>query len=243
MPLFSLLLFSCTNAPIAEPAAQLWQGWVYDDIPSDNTPGLEQGAISMSSLTGETVFEGEQRDENRLGMWSFEVEPDLEVSIRIEGTEHYPTIWRARTPYTEGYWYSGAIFGVKMATFDAFLESLAELTDDPVSDDGGVHLYGEALPLTLNDVEAWTGARITVYDGEGQIHEATTLILDEETGGLILPGPEPAPIAAFTATNLAPGPIALVIDASDGRSTVVEYQAEDGDLLSAFAFTLPLENR
>ena len=180
MPLFSLLFFSCTTTPVAEPTAQLWQGWVYDDIPSDNTLGLEQGSISMTTLENEVVFDGEQRDENRLGMWSFEVDPDVEVSIRVEGAEHYPTIWRARTPYTEAYWYSGAFFGIKSTTFDAFLDSLAELTDETdesVEDETeenktGVHLYGEALPLTTNDLEAWTDARITVYDGDGHIHEA-----------------------------------------------------------------------
>jgi hypothetical protein len=31
----------------------------------------------------------------------------------------------------------------------------------------------------------------------------------------------------------------LVIDGSDGRSVVMDYNAEAGDLLSAFAFTLP----
>ena len=253
MPLFSLLFLSCTSSPVTEPSAQLWQGWVYDDIPTDNTLGLEQGAIRMTTLEDEIVFEGEQRDENRLGMWSFEVDPGVEVSIRVEGAEHYPTIWRTRTPYTEAYWYSGAFFGIKSATFDAFIDSLAELTGDE-SDandaneietdegDSGVHLYGEPLPLTANDVEAWKDAKITVYDGEGRIHAAVTLVLDEETGGLTLPGSEPAPVAAFVATDLAAGPIALVVDASDGRSAVVEYDAQPGDLLSAFAFTLPLES-
>ena len=243
MSFFSFLLFACTNAPIDEPPGQLWQGWVYDDIPTDNTQGLEQGALTMTSLADETVFEGEQRDEGRLGMWSVQVEPNVEVSIRIEGREHYPTIWRARTPYAEGYWYAGAMFGVKAETFDVFLDSLDELTGTPTGTREGVQLYGEALPLTVNDLEAWTDARITVYDGAGQVHEAITLVLDEKSGGLALPGVEPAPIVAFAATNLAPGPIALIIDASDGRSTVVEYDTIEGDLVSAFAFTLPLENQ
>ena len=30
-----------------------------------------------------------------------------------------------------------------------------------------------------------------------------------------------------------------VVDASDGRHVVMDYNAEAGDLLSAFAFTLP----
>ena len=35
-----------------------------------------------------------------------------------------------------------------------------------------VCMYGEALPLTLNDVEAWTDDG-SPSDGKGQIHEAT----------------------------------------------------------------------
>jgi len=239
---FSLLLISCASAPVQEPSAQFWQGWVYDDIPAENTPGLEIGSITMTAADGVEVSTGEQRDEARLGLWTFEVEPNIDVSIRVEGPEHYPTIWRAHTPSTNGFWYSGAIFGVKTATFDAFLESLSELTEQELGQSEGAHLYGEPLPLTMKDLDAWTDASITVYDGAGQVHDAITLVLDEETGGLMLPGPEPEPIAAFVATDLAPGAIALVIDSADGRSSVVEYQAEAGDLLSAFAFTLPLES-
>ena len=238
---FSLLLFSCASAPTTDPAPMTWQGWVYDDIPAENTPGLEIGNISMTNLESGVVIEAEQRDDQRLGLWTFEVEGNADVSIRIEGPEQFPTVWKARTPNATGFWYAGAIFGVKTATFEAFLESLAELTQQEIGQTDAVQLYGEPLPLTTNDLDAWTDAQITVYDGAGQVHEAITLILDEETGGLMLSGTEPQPIAAFTATDLAPGNIALVIDASDGRSTVVEYEAEAGDLLSAFAFTLPLE--
>ena len=241
----SLLLFSCISAPIAPSDATTWQGWVYGDIPAENTPALEVGSLTLSDLSGENIIEGEQRDEQRLGYWTFEIDPDQEVSIRIAGPEHYPTIWRGRTPSTNGFWYSGAIFGVATATFDAFLADLSLLleAEAPLEAHEGVNLYGEPLPLSQADLDAWTDATIRIYDGEGAIHEAISLVLDEETGGLALPGPEPAPTVAFVATDLAPGPIALVIDASDGRSMVVEYLAEAGDLLSAVAFTLPLEQR
>ncbi len=150
---------------------------------------------------------------------------------------------RGRTPNTDSYWYAGALFGITTATFDAFVESLATLMDKPLEATEGVSLYGEPLPLDARDLEAWTDATITIYDGEGTVHNATALILDEESGGLTLPGAEPAPIAAFVALDLAPGNIALIIDASDGRSSVTEYRAQAGDVLSAFAYTLPLENQ
>ena len=239
----SLLIFACTSEPIPVADVTTWQGWVYADIPGDDTPGLEVGAITITDLNGENETSGAQLDDGRLAYWTIEVEPNTEVSIRIEGPEHYPTIWRGRTPSTNGYWYSGAMFAVATATFDGFLESLSTLMNVPLMETDGVSLYGEPLPLTLADVDAWTDASITVYDSEGNIHPAITLIRGEETGGLALPGSSPAPIAAFVATDLAPGNIALVIDASDGRSMVMEYHAQAGDLLSAFAFTLPPEQQ
>jgi hypothetical protein len=237
----SLLLLACSSEPISQPDVTTWEGWVYADIPGDDTPGLEEGTITMSDLNGEATTRGEQLDDGRPAYWTLEVPPDQEVSIRIEGPEHYPTVWRGRTPGSDGYWYSGAIFAVATVTFDGFLESLSTLMDAPIGEGEGVSLYGEPLPLTPADLDAWTDATITIYDGDGNIHPAITLVQDELTGGLMLPGPEPAPIAAFVATDLAPGDIALVIDASDGRSTVMEYRSQAGDLLSAFAFTLPLE--
>ena len=240
---FSLLLLGCVNAPSTTSEATYWQGWVFADIPTDDTPGLEVGSLTMSDLDGETTNEGQQLDPDRLGYWTFEIQTDTEVSIRIEGPEHYPTVWRGHTPNADSYWYAGALFGITTATFDAFIESLATLMDAPLSATEGVSLYGEPLPLSQADLEAWTDATITIYDGEGTVHEAITLVVDEESGGMTLPGPEPAPIAAFVALDLAPGDIALVIDASDGRSTVTEYTAQAGDLLSAFAFTLPLEKQ
>ena len=95
---FSLLLFSCAPAPVQEPSPQVWQGWVYGDIPAESTPGLEAGTITMASTDGVEIYTGEQRDEARLGMWTFEVEPNIDVAIRVEGPEHYPTIWRTHTP-------------------------------------------------------------------------------------------------------------------------------------------------
>jgi hypothetical protein len=238
---FSVLLFACLSEPAPAPEVTTWQGWVYADIPGDNTPGLEVGAMTMSDLSGDVSIPGEQLDDGRPAYWTFEVEPDTEVSIRVEGPEHYPTVWRGRTPSTNGYWYSGAMFAVATETFDGFLESLSTLMDVPLGESVGVSLYGEPLALSSADLEAWTDATITIYDGDGNIHPAITLIRDEVTGGLALPGAEPAPIAAFVATDLAPGDIALVVDASDGRSTAIEYRSQEGDLLSAFAFTLPLE--
>ena len=240
---FAFLFSACTTAPVTNTAPLVWQGWVYEDIPTDETLGLEEGSMTMTPLDGSEPIEGEQPDPNRLGYWSFAMEADTEVQIRVEGTEHISTVWRARTPHANAYWYSGSLFAVRTTTFSLFLDGLSELTGEEMDEgnDAAVMLYGEPLPLSEADEAAWTDAKIRVYDSEGGIHEATVLFLDEETGGLLLESPEPAPVAAFVATGIAPGPVSLVVDASDGRSTAVEYVAEAGDLVSAFAFTLPWE--
>ena len=238
---FAFFIFACTTESVTDPSPLVWQGWVYEDIPTEETLGLEQGTMVMTPMNGGTPIEGEQTDPNRLGNWSFSIEPNQEVQIRVDGPEHIPTVWRARTPHANAYWYSGSLFAVRSDTFELFLDGLAELTGDDQTEDHEetVMLYGEPLPLTESDLDAWTDAQIWVYDSEGGVHQATTLVLDEETGGLMLRAPEPAPIAAFVATGIAPGAVSLVVDASDGRSTAVEYRAEAGELVSAFAFTLP----
>ena len=118
---FSLLLISCTTAPVSDSSPLYWQGWVYEDIPSDETLGLEEGSLTMTSLEDGTVIEGEQGDTSRLGYWTFEIEADTEVQIRIDGPEHYSTVWRTRTPHKNAFWYSGSIFAVRTSTFDLFL--------------------------------------------------------------------------------------------------------------------------
>ena len=117
-------------------------------------------------------------------------------------------------------------------------DALAEMTGEPLSTAEGASLYGEPLPLSDDDLEAWTGASVVVYDADGGVHPAITLSTTED-GLLTLSDETTGPISAFTVTGLPPGPLRLVIDASDGRHVVTDYNAEAGELLSAFAFTLP----
>jgi hypothetical protein len=69
-----------------------------------------------------------------------------------------------------------------------------------------------------------------------------------ETGAMGLPalasgpvGPNQVqgPIVLFIAHDLEAGPIRLIVEASDGRTVVADWFAEDGDVLSAFHLTLP----
>jgi len=199
-------------------------------------------------MNGEVLTEGTQPDPDQLARWSIltgeiiEGRADMffegEIEVRISGPEHLTTVWRTQAPSAQAYWYAGSIFAVKQLTMDTFWQGLSELEGEALGLSEGAHLYGEPLPLSEADLLAWTDATISVYDGAGQIHPAITLSVDE--AGLLAPSDTvDGPIAAFAATDLAPGPVRLVVDSSDGRSVVMDYNAEAGDLLSAFAFTLP----
>ena len=215
-----------------------WQGWVYADIPLDDTLGLEAGTITVEDQDGGEIVDGVQVDSNRPSMWTVEVPKNTEVTIRIDGPDLYPTVWRTTTPNAPAFWYAGSLFAVHPSTIQPLWDSLAELFEQPFAETDGAHLYGEPLLLWADDESAWTDAAITVYDGDGAVHPAVRFS-STETGELVLSTPDTGPITAFTATDLAPGPIRLVVDASDGRSVVMDYNAQPGDLLSAFAFTLP----
>jgi hypothetical protein len=240
MMLTYLLLVACVQEQTADPPDWTWEGWVYDDIPTDETPGLLEGAIEVRDMDGTALTEGYQANDEQLARWSIDLEDDVvgEIEVRISGPEHMTTVWRTQAPATQAYWYAGSLFAAKQLTMDTFWQGLSEMEGEGLGLSDGAHLYGEPLPLSEADTLSWTGATIAVYDSADQVHPAITLALDED--GLLAPSDTvDGPIAAFAVSDLAPGPVRLVIDGSDGRSVVMDYNAEAGDLLSAFAFTLP----
>lgn len=235
-----LLLTACLPTPTesVDEGPYIWQGWVYGDLPGQDAPGLETGTVRVWSLEGEFIAEGAQNDPDRLALWTLDIDAVQDVEVRISGPEQVTTVWRTTTPSAQSYWYAGTLFAPSSESMTAFWADLSELTEADLDVDGGVNLLGESLLIWPEDEAGWSGATITVYDGAGRVHPALTLGLDE--GGLLVPSAlVEGPIVSFAATGLAPGPIRLVIDATDGRSTVVDYNAGPGELLSAFSLTLP----
>ena len=239
--MLSILTFAaCLPAPTESVAdtSYIWQGWIYGDLPSQDAPGLETGTVRVWDLEGEFIAEGSQNDVDRLALWTIEIDGVEEVEVRVSGPEQVTTVWRTTTPSTQTYWYAGTLFAPASTSMDTFWADLSELTQVDLATDSGVNLLGEALLVWPEDEAGWTDATITVYDGDGRVHHALTLGVDED--GLLVPSETiDGPIVSFAATGLAPGPIRLVIDSSDGRSAVVDYNAGPGELLSAFSFTLP----
>ena len=238
--MFTIFMFlSCTTQiPANGDGEYNWGGFVYSDIPSDVAEGLTTGDIEVRNSDNETMTFGLQADPQNPGNWQLPIERSEAVSIRISGPEQLTTVWRANTPPANAFWFSGTFFAVKAETIVPLWDSLSGLIDTTGIETDRVHLYGESLSLNEADLAAWTKADITIYDGDGAMHNAVTLSTTDD--GFMQPsGDGTGPITAFTAINLAPGEIRLVIDASDGRTMVMDYFAEPGDLLSAFAFTLP----
>ena len=236
---FALMLIACTALTLEEQSdTYTWSGFVYADIPADTVPGLTAGAIEVRDANNEQIALGEQPNAEDPATWRITLRQPEPVSIRISGPQQLTTVWRTQSPPATSYWFSGAFFAVQPTTLVPLWDALAELTGEPFAVTDGAHLYGEPLALSDEDVEAWTGANITVYDGDGVVHPVVALSTTED-GFTEIAGDNTGPISSFTATDLAPGNIRLVIDASDGRTVVMDYFAEPGDLLSAFAFTLP----
>ena len=237
--LFTLILAGCIpQTAEVDDGTYGWAGFVYADIPADGGSGLTIGSIEVHDLDNERVSSGEQSDEQNPANWRIPLSESEPVSIRISGPDQLTTVWRTTTPAAPSFWFAGSFFAVKSSTILPLWESLSELVGAPLATTEGAHLYGEALPLSDDDIEAWTGAEITVIDGDGTAHAAIALSTTAE-GFLVPATEETGPVTAFTATDLAPGEVQLQIEASDGRSVVTDYFAEPGDLLSAFAFTLP----
>lgn len=238
--ILTLALLSCTSEPAVTVTDEpyIWQGWVYGDLPADDSPGLDIGTVRLWGMDGTLIAEGAQLDDDRPSVWTLEIEAASEVEVRLSGPEHVTTVWRSTTPTAQSFWYSGSLFAAKTETMDAFWLDLSDMMGTALSPADGATLLGEPLMVWPNDEAAWTDASVTVYDGNGTVHPALLLSYDDD--GLLIPAElADGPIAAFAATNLAPGPTRLVIDSSDGRSAVIDYNAGPGELLSAFAFVLP----
>ncbi len=233
-----LSLISCTTPEPGE-RPLIWQGQVFEDIPVDGVGGLNVGQIEAHDMDGRVVSAGIQPDPESPSTWQIPLPGEAEeVALRISGPDHFTTVWRTTLPARRSFWFSGTFFAVKQATMTPVWEALEEMTGEPMEQDSGASLYGESLALTEADLEAWTDASVVVYDTDGGVHPAIKLSTTDD-GLLVLADETTGPVSAFTVTNLPVGPLRLVIDASDGRHVVMDYNAEDGDLLSAFAFTLP----
>jgi len=247
--LVAQLTAGCAVAPVSSEIS--WNGWIINDVPGTEVEVLSEGRVVVTTPDGTPISEGEQPSENSPGLWQLTVDPDTDVGLRVSGTGIHPTVWRVRTPPASGWWMNGALFGIGEAGLDPMLELVEELKgeliqwrDDP---DQGVLIYGQPRIETATDLAAWTGASVTVVDQDYHEGRVALITVDEagipalaSDGGAILgPNEVEGPVTFIIAWDLAPGPIRMIVDASDGRAMVSDWNGEGGDVLSAFHLTLP----
>ncbi len=252
LPALTLILLGASPCVISEVDQSVhWAGWVLTDMPSDEgNEVLQTGAVEITTPDGTSLGEADASTSSP-GFFSLDVEADTEIGLRITGESIHPTVWRTRTPRSEGYWLYGALFGVDAVNLDLTLSSLAELTAQAIpwqDDQAGVLIYGAPTIRDAADEAAWTGAELTALDSEGGTGTVITLAHDPETGitgvaagpsGLVGPDQVVGPVVLFVAYDLAPGPIRLIAQGSDGRTAVADWASLNGDVLSAFHLTLP----
>lgn len=232
--LLCLLLVSCALLEEQRelPTEIRWTGFVYADLPGDDTPGLDAGTIEVTDLDDQPLTDGAPVDGSP-GSWALDVPVDIDVAVRVAGAEQVPTLWRSRTPTGRAYWLSGALFAVGTETQAAFFESLEGwqgLAPDDLTRGSVAHLWGAPW-----DPEAWAGATIEVFDTDGSAQVAVLAI--DTDGALIDAGT--GPVDYFVAPNLSPGDVTLRVTATDARVAETTWPARGGDLLSAFYFALP----
>jgi hypothetical protein len=215
-----------------------WSGWIFADIPVDGAAVLVDGRITVQAVDGQPLAEGIPSDRNP-GYWQVDVPPHEKVRIRIEGPTTQPTLWRAITPGARAYWFAGALFSVSSETLAPFWQQLQQMMDTPPVSEDSMSLYGAPSILDEADEAAWTGADLSLWHENGDIYEVYALATDEASGGLVAATPFTGPISAFAVPAIEPGTVSLVIDASDGRSTVMDWTGAAGDLLSAYYLVLP----
>ena len=237
-----LALLACNALP-ASPAGDLvnWSGYLYaDPFDGGELALLEAGALEVLDPSGAVLTEATRPYDDAPAYFAIEVEPEIELALRVTGPGLAPTVLRSPTPPRgPAFWFQGALVGVSVAGIDA---ALATLLGSALTQQGPTPLQDEtlaALWLEPTDPVAWAGARLVLVDGAGVAHEATPFTSGAQ--GAVEAGAGD-PIALFVAADLAPGAITATLTAADGAESTLSWPAQGGDLLFAPYVLLPEAN-
>ncbi len=233
-PAVLLLTAGCVSFDDGTATATVyWSGTVLDDPYLGTDPvALDGGSVVAVDLDDAEVAAG-LASESSVGSFTLEVPADTEVALRVSGPSHAPTVWRSRTPTQRALWLTGALFARQTEPLDAFLGDLAEPAA-PLAGGTVTHLWVEPL-----DPAALADATVQLVDGEGQPGRVLALTTAED-GALVAAGAGD-PVDLLLGLDLAPGPVTLAVEATDGRAAEVTWPARGGDLLAGLFFTLGSE--
>lgn len=234
LPAALLLLSSCSflEEQRTAPTAVAWSGYIYSDLPTEDTALLEVGSLTAVDLDDTELSTGGTYEDSP-GYWQIEVPVDTDLALRLTGGDQYPTVWRGHSPSGRGYWLNGALFAMHRDTVDGLLDGLRGFQDlDPadLADEEVAHLWAQPT-----DREAFAGVDVAVLD---ELGEAQVVRLAVDTDGALVDAGT-GPVDLILAVDLLPGPVTLVLTGPDGASSETTWPARGGDLLAGFFLSAP----
>ena len=222
-----------------------WEGYVYLQS-EDGLTTLENATAQLEAFSPEHSLEWSIEGSIPNGRGSnfqrFQLEDEwLErpIQLRVQGEQSASMLWVGETPSTNATWIPGALFTPSIAyansvfsSIETLLEtdSTTEQTPGSATDSSGVRLWGKPL-----HAEEWTDITIQIQD-DAQSYPVYPISFTEN-GELSLD--VTAGIQAFFAWDLPSHPLTLSIYRMDSLIIETTYIPEEGDILSAFYYTLP----
>ena len=159
--------------------------------------------------------------------------PDLlkqPISLRVSSPTTTPILWSGKTPSKSGTWLAGGLFAIESTFGMDFLNTFATTVDLDIT--GSIHLWGEPFKP-----EEWIGVEISLYDAE---QEYPVYTFSQLSNGLISTNVDSG-IDRFFAWNLPASPLTLEVDTPEGATITTVYHPQEGDILSALYYALPLQ--
>jgi hypothetical protein len=207
-----------------------WSGYVLEDLSGTDDALLlgDDGVFQVVDLDDAAIADGLHGGD---GYWFVDVPTGVEVAIRISGSQHVSSVWRAHTPSGRAYWLTGALFTQYASSFEELLEALEGvegLDPEDLAKGTVVHIWGQPM-----DPDAWAGAVVTATGGDGADVPMFTFAIDEKN---VVTEAGDQPVAFFVGANAAPGDVTLRVETVDGRVAETTYPTRGGDLVTAAFF-------
>ena len=226
--LLSIPLLSCTSTE----ESILWEGYLFEQS-TDGVVPLEDSFLEIIDETGSTIAEGDTPTGRPSHYQRLTLTPDLlekPVELRVSSPTTIPILWSGESPSKSATWLAGGLFAIERDFGLDFLNTFATTVDQELT--GTVHLWGEPFRP-----EEWIDVEISIFDAD---QEYPIYTFSQLPNGLISTNVETG-IDWFFAWNLPSRPLTLQIDTLDGSTITTMYHPQEGDILSALYYALPLQ--
>ena len=212
----------------------VWEGYLYTQT-EDGLVAMPNAFTELYGSDGTLLIEGtvpvgRPSNFNQISLedeWIGQV-----ANLRVGGEGNQTVQWAGRIPNKASTWIPGTLFGVNPEYLMTFLRSFAEPAEVTLENDG-IHLWGEPLEPT-----SWVDSTITLKDSDGTdypIYQYSQL----DTGLISTNISEK--VDWFFAWNLPKRTLTLTVTTPDGQVIDTTYYPQQGDVLSALYYALPLQ--